>query len=495
MLKQYTRLAQKKKQSRITAKDTGKILPSPLLLPVSVYPIYLTLSRTIIRIFCQIPYWSIFGIERGKSAVSGDVVYSFTNQPAVDGNNVSEATHAENLKNNEKGSNTETKQNKENLSQVNPQLNEMLATINDKSSFDNSIHDDTQNVNSSAEETSQQNTGVSYPLANLPAHTITEDTDTRTGETIYTLKFNEHLTPEQFNSARDEIKQNGGYYSRFKKGFIFKDDTLYKAYNEVYNKDTNTADNKAADSAEIGVQSNDTGRNVKETAGGLLQEVSGAGGPSDTGAVRGIRDGSGNGGGNEEISANSQRQTGESVLSQHDAGTARSISGHSGRIIEQVSAFIKKYASKENYTRKNYAPMTEMGAREFIEQEKSNGYTLVDEGEAIISYLESDGKNLSEEIKSWVNRLGKLGITVHISDGKLKRFIEGYCVEFDGFYHKKLNEIFLSADILKEDIDAKNHELFHYIFKNYPEIADRFINTLFSNISGEFDSTIQRELD
>lgn len=397
--------------------------------------------------------------------------------------------------NDEKGNNTETKQNKENLSQVNPQLNEMLATINDKSSFDNSIHDDTQNVNSSAEETSQQNTGVSYPLANLPAHTITEDTDTRTGETIYTLKFNEHLTPEQFNSARDEIKQNGGYYSRFKKGFIFKDDTLYKAYNEVYNKDTNTADNKAADSAEIGVQSNDTGRNVKETAGGLLQEVSGAGGPSDTGAVRGIRDGSGNGGGNEEISANSQRQTGESVLSQHDAGTARSISGHSGRIIEQVSAFIKKYASKENYTRKNYAPMTEMGAREFIEQEKSNGYTLVDEGEAIISYLESDGKNLSEEIKSWVNRLGKLGITVHISDGKLKRFIEGYCVEFDGFYHKKLNEIFLSADILKEDIDAKNHELFHYIFKNYPEIADRFINTLFSNISGEFDSTIQRELD
>ena len=436
-----------------------------------------------------------FGIERGKSAVSGDVVYSFANQPAVDGNNVSEVTHAENLKNNEKGSNTETKQNKENLSQVNPQLNEMLAIINDKSSFDNSIHDDTQNVNSSAEETSQQNTDVSYPLANLPAHTITEDTDTRTGETIYTLKFNEHLTPEQFNSARDEIKQNGGYYSRFKKGFIFKDDTLYKAYNEVYNKDTNTADNKAADSAEIGVQSNDTGRNVKETAAGLLQEVSGAGGPSDTGAVRGIRDGSGNGGGNGEVYGHSQRQTAESVLSEHDAGTARSIPGHSGLNIKQIAAFIKKYAAKRNYTKKNYAPTAEMGAREFIEQETKNGYTLIDEGGAIISYLKSDGKNLSGEVKNWVNRLGKLGIKVNVSDGKLKRFIEGYCAEFDGFFHKKLNEIFLSADILKEDIDAKNHELFHYIFHNYPEIADRFVNTLFSNLSDEFDTTIKKEVE
>ncbi len=436
-----------------------------------------------------------FGIERGKSAVSGDVVYSFANQPAVDGNTVSEATHAENLKNNEKGSNTETKQNKENLSQVNPQLNEMLAIINDKSSFDNSIHDDTQNVNSSAEETSQQNTGVSYPLANLPAHTITEDTDTRTGETIYTLKFNEHLTPEQFNSARDEIKQNGGYYSRFKKGFIFKDDTLYKAYNEVYNKGTNTADNKTADSAEIGVQSNDTGRNVKETAAGLLQGVSGSGEPSDTGAVRGVRESSGDGGGNGEVSGHTQRQTGESVLSEHDAGTARSVHGHSEHVIKQVAAFIKKYAAKRNYAKKNYAPTTEMGAREFIEQETKNGYTLIDEGGAIISYLKSDGKNLSDEVKNWVNRLGKLGITVNVSDGKLKRFIEGYCAEFDGFFHKKLNEIFLSADILKEDIDAKNHELFHYIFHNYPEIADRFVNTLFSNLSDKFDPLIQSELE
>ena len=410
-----------------------------------------------------------FGIERGKSAVSGDVVYSFTNQPAVDGNNVSEVTHAENLKNNEKENNAETHAEEQSEAQ--------------------------SDIQNESQSEAQQNTGVSYPLANLPAHTITEDTDTRTGETIYTLKFNEHLTPEQFNSARDEIKQNGGYYSRFKKGFIFKDDTLYKAYNEVYNKNTNTADNKTADSAEIGVQSNDTGRNVKETAAGLLQGVSGSGEPSDTGAVRGVRESSGDGGGNEEISANAQRQTGESVLSEHDAGTARSVHGHSEHVIKQVAAFIKKYAAKRNYAKKNYAPTTEMGAREFIEQETKNGYTLIDEGGAIISYLKSDGKNLSDEVKNWVNRLGKLGITVNVSDGKLKRFIEGYCAEFDGFFHKKLNEIFLSADILKEDIDAKNHELFHYIFHNYPEIADRFVNTLFSNLSDKFDPLIQSELE
>jgi hypothetical protein len=394
-----------------------------------------------------------FGIERGKSAVSGDVVYSFANQPAVDGNNVSEVTHAE-------------------------EQSEAQSDIQNESRSE-----------------AQQNTGVSYPLANLPAHTITEDTDTRTGETIYTLKFNEHLTPEQFNSARDEIKQNGGYYSRFKKGFIFKDDTLYKAYNEVYNKGTNTADNETADSAEIGVQSNDTGRNVKETAAGLLQGVPGSGEPSDTGAVRGVRESSGDGGGNGGVSGHTQRQTGESVLSEHDAGTARSVHGHSEHVIKQVAAFIKKYAAKRNYAKKNYAPTTEMGAREFIEQETKNGYTLIDEGGAIISYLKSDGKNLSDEVKNWVNRLGKLGITVNVSDGKLKRFVEGYCAEFDGFFHKKLNEIFLSADILKEDIDAKNHELFHYIFHNYPEIADRFVNTLFSNLSDKFDPLIQSELE
>lgn len=394
-----------------------------------------------------------FGIERGKSAVSGDVVYSFANQPAVDGNNVSEVTHAE-------------------------EQSEAQSDIQNESRSE-----------------AQQNTGVSYPLANLPAHTITEDTDTRTGETIYTLKFNEHLTPEQFNSARDEIKQNGGYYSRFKKGFIFKDDTLYKAYNEVYNKGTNTADNETADSAEIGVQSNDTGRNVKETAAGLLQGVPGSGEPSDTGAVRGVRESSGDGGGNGGVSGHTQRQTGESVLSEHDAGTARSVHGHSEHVIKQVAAFIKKYAAKRNYAKKNYAPTTEMGAREFIEQETKNGYTLIDEGGAIISYLKSDGKNLSDEVKNWVNRLGKLGITVNVSDGKLKRFIEGYCAEFDGFFHKKLNEIFLSTDILREDIDAKNHELFHYIFHNYPEIADRFVNTLFSNLSDKFDPLIQSELE
>ena len=162
---------------------------------------------------------------------------------------------------------------KRNPSQANPQLNETPAIIQTINPLSIIVCATTaQNVNSSAEETSQQNTGVSYPLANRPARTITEAGGHENGRNLSThLKFNEHLTPEQFNSARDEIKQNGGYYSRFKKGFIFKDDTLYKAYNEVYNKGTNTADNKTADSAEIGVQSNDTGRNVKETAAGLLQ--------------------------------------------------------------------------------------------------------------------------------------------------------------------------------------------------------------------------------
>ena len=54
-------------------------------------------------------------------------------------------------------------------------------------------------------------------------YTIKADTDTRDGSAIYVVSLNDRVNAETFAAIRDEFKTNGGYYSRFKKGFIFKE--------------------------------------------------------------------------------------------------------------------------------------------------------------------------------------------------------------------------------------------------------------------------------
>ena len=51
---------------------------------------------------------------------------------------------------------------------------------------------------------------------------IIQDVDTRDNSEIYVVKIITKV--EDFNSLRQEMKMLGGYYSRFKKGFIFKED-------------------------------------------------------------------------------------------------------------------------------------------------------------------------------------------------------------------------------------------------------------------------------
>ena len=52
-------------------------------------------------------------------------------------------------------------------------------------------------------------------------YTITPDIDTRDNSPLWVVKFTERMEREDFLAMREQIKDLGGYYSRFKRGFIF----------------------------------------------------------------------------------------------------------------------------------------------------------------------------------------------------------------------------------------------------------------------------------
>lgn len=55
-------------------------------------------------------------------------------------------------------------------------------------------------------------------------YTILKDTDTRDDSDIWVVRLNERVTKVEFAEIRKEIKSLGGYWSGFKKGFVFKSD-------------------------------------------------------------------------------------------------------------------------------------------------------------------------------------------------------------------------------------------------------------------------------
>ena len=57
---------------------------------------------------------------------------------------------------------------------------------------------------------------------------VSEDTDTRTGEKIYLVKVAEKLSREEYIAVNKYIKSLGGYYSRFKHAFLFKENPSEK---------------------------------------------------------------------------------------------------------------------------------------------------------------------------------------------------------------------------------------------------------------------------
>lgn len=57
---------------------------------------------------------------------------------------------------------------------------------------------------------------------------VTEDTDTRNGEKIYLVKVAEKLSREEYIKVNQYIKTLGGYYSKFKHAFLFKENPTEK---------------------------------------------------------------------------------------------------------------------------------------------------------------------------------------------------------------------------------------------------------------------------
>ena len=71
-------------------------------------------------------------------------------------------------------------------------------------------------------------------------YTITPDTDTRDGSALWVVKLSDRVDREQFEQIREQMKSAGGYYSRYKKGFIFRFDP-----SEVLNGEETTTEEPA----------------------------------------------------------------------------------------------------------------------------------------------------------------------------------------------------------------------------------------------------------
>ena len=57
---------------------------------------------------------------------------------------------------------------------------------------------------------------------------VTEDTDTRDNSKIYLVKVAEKLSREEYLSVSKYMKSLGGYYSKFKHAFLFKENPTDK---------------------------------------------------------------------------------------------------------------------------------------------------------------------------------------------------------------------------------------------------------------------------
>lgn len=71
---------------------------------------------------------------------------------------------------------------------------------------------------------------------------MTEDTDTRTGEKIYLAKVIEKLSREEYIKVNQHIKSLGGYYSKFKHAFLFKENPCEKLNATIKDVGDNTVE-------------------------------------------------------------------------------------------------------------------------------------------------------------------------------------------------------------------------------------------------------------
>lgn len=78
------------------------------------------------------------------------------------------------------------------------------------------------------------------PGINAYTYEISEDTDTRTGEKIFLVKVAEKLSREEYITVNKYIKSLGGYYSKFKHAFLFKENPAEKLNATIAENETET---------------------------------------------------------------------------------------------------------------------------------------------------------------------------------------------------------------------------------------------------------------
>lgn len=83
---------------------------------------------------------------------------------------------------------------------------------------------------------------------NAYTYEISEDTDTRTNEKIYLVKVAEKLSREEYIAVNRYIKTLGGYYSKFKHAFLFKENPTEKLNVTIAETLTEQAENKQTES-------------------------------------------------------------------------------------------------------------------------------------------------------------------------------------------------------------------------------------------------------
>lgn len=79
---------------------------------------------------------------------------------------------------------------------------------------------------------------------------VTEDTDTRTNEKIYLVKVVEKLSREEYLSVNKYMKSLGGYYSKFKHAFLFKENPSDKLNVTTTETETEPTENQQPESTQ-----------------------------------------------------------------------------------------------------------------------------------------------------------------------------------------------------------------------------------------------------
>lgn len=86
-----------------------------------------------------------------------------------------------------------------------------------------------ENVKETPATPSAQQAGVSFENC---TYEIVEDVDTRTDEKIWLVKIKQQLSKEEYSQVNKYIRSIGGYYSRYKKAFLFRQNPAEKLKGE-----------------------------------------------------------------------------------------------------------------------------------------------------------------------------------------------------------------------------------------------------------------------